>query len=300
MIFSRTASGVSNHSFFSGVDLIIYSEGGTIDRENPEASWSIDSLFWKNIFSRFLPGIKIKVKSLGSKENVLPYAEGISSGEYSNSLAVLDRDHDSHKGIIIDHPRVLYTHGYSWENDAWRAGFMISLLRHNSPSGELPPGTQEDISRKVECFLLAFNRLIFVDVLCSLSAIKGIDRDSFWSFVSNGNIENPKISKQHFKRLIANAKEKREAPLRYTGNNTIKADRDCYGKLFAKFCYFVIFEHYKRMTKTKNLPKEYADQLIVANILAADFDLEPEIRDYYSENFSRLSGSLTGNSQRSG
>lgn len=287
MIFARTASGISNFRHFVCVDLVIYSEGGSVD-SGGEAGWSIDSLFWKNLFSRFSSGLNVRVKSLGSKENVLPYAEKIVSGEISNSLAVMDRDHDHHKGRIIDHPCVLYTHGYSWENDAWCAGLMISMLCHNSPGGVVSLEVRRDILDRVERFFVSFYRLVFVDVLCSLAGIKGVDREKYWGFVDGDDVVNPRVNRERFKRMIGEVKGNRPFPLHYNGNGVVSG-KDCYGKLFSMFCYRVLSDYYKRLTGIKGFPRDLADQLVVANIMTADFDLEPELKEYYESTFGRLS-----------
>src|SRR5690606_19841105 len=46
-----------------------------------------------------------------------PIAEKILNTSVKNTIAVMDRDYDDKFGDTINHPNVIYTFGYSWEND---------------------------------------------------------------------------------------------------------------------------------------------------------------------------------------
>lgn len=173
MTFTRTASGISSYKSFLKVDYIIFSEGGENCSDENSSNWGIDVVFWRSAFSRFRPDLKCKIKPLGSKKNVIPYAEKIFNNEITNSIAVMDRDHDNHHKKLLDHPKIIYTLGYSWENDAWCIETLISLLCKLSGNDELPPETNNEIKSKYDTFSNNFKRLVFVDVLCSLSQIKG-------------------------------------------------------------------------------------------------------------------------------
>jgi hypothetical protein len=293
MTFLRTNSGITNYKHFHDVEYLIYSEGGTYDTSLEHSKWAIDIIFWRSIFSKFLPDVKVKIRPMGSKENVLPYARKIASAEIGNSIAVMDRDHDFHRERLLLHPCIIYTYGYSWENDAWRAEFVISQLSKLSTNGEIPNLMAQHIRDKLLRFFSDFKRLIFVDILCSLARTQGIDREKYWSFVDTQDPSRYRVKKNRFKKLINDIKIKKTGAFKYTGNHNIIPDRDCYGKLLATFTYGIFCEHYKLITGCKNLSRESADQMIAAHIQNADLNLEPNIFEHYSKATQTLSSFLT-------
>ncbi|AZD55565.1 hypothetical protein C4K19_3781 [Pseudomonas chlororaphis subsp. aurantiaca] len=290
MIFSRTNSGLSNFHAFCDVDFLVYSEGGTPSKseEDIECTWSIDSIFWKSVFLRFLPNVKIKIKSLGSKEFVRPYAEKIAKNSINNSIAVLDRDYDAHRGELIKHHRILYTHGYSWENDACRSELLISTLDSIHPDGKIPEKYAQNIKLRYNNFLKSITRVVIVDLLCGLVRIKGVDRERFWSLIDTSNSLDYKIKKEQFKKLITEIKSRRTEPLRYLGKEPILPATDCYGKMISMFCYSIFCEYYKEITGCKNIPRHFADKMIAEAIRTANLDEIPQIKDHYEKMLSQI------------
>ncbi|MDT8922788.1 DUF4435 domain-containing protein [Pseudomonas taiwanensis] len=297
MTFVRTNSGLSNFHAFFGVEYIVYSEGGDpkkskknehSDDATIDEVWSIDSIFWRSVFSKFLPGTAIKIKSLGSKDFVRPYAEKIQTNSIKNSIAVFDRDYDCYRGEIINHPRVLYTYGYSWENDACRPEFLISILGSVHPSGTIPAKFSEEIRFKFDLFLKSINRVVFVDLLCGLKRIKGVDREQYWGLIDTSSPSGYKVKKDKFKALIQDIKLRRTVPLRYSGHNRISAYNDCYGKMVSMFCYSVFCDYYKLITGQKNIPRHFADNMMAQALSKGDLNSLPELRDYYQSMMARI------------
>lgn len=287
MNFRRSASGISNYNVIYDVDCIVYSEGGNAEllKSDPQKYiYSIDSEFWGALFLKLGSTVRVKIKSLGAKNNVLPYAKDISSGLVANCIAVLDKDHDDHKGIMIEHPLVIYTNGYSWENDAWSAKSVVKVLSRKHPEKRLPPETTENIYSRYEDFEAIIRRLVFVDILCSCQGIECIP-DKFGSVVSVYNGAEPSVIKDAFLKIIKAAKDTRKTPLRYHGRKKIYPLVDCYGKLFAEFAYGVFAYHYKIITgKTSVITRDHADQLMATSPGQVDSDLESsEIFSHYEE-----------------
>ncbi|SPO67439.1 DUF4435 domain-containing protein [Pseudomonas sp. JV241A] len=280
MTFTRTNSGRSNLHAFLGVNVVVYTEGGEFDKEKKQSSCSIDAVFWKGFFSRFLPDLTYEIRPLGSKDNLLPHAQDVASSKISNTIVVMDRDHDHHRRCLIEHPCVIYTFGYSWENDAWRAEAVISKLERISVRG-VSAETAEAIRSKCRNFFADFNRLIFVDVLCSLQRVQGIHREKFWGFVDARDLNRVKVKREVFKKLILTIKEGRVKKFKYSGGDRVVAERDCYGKLWAKFLYDVFCNCFREVTGQKNLTRDMADVLVAEHFQYTDLNRDTEIRDYY-------------------
>lgn len=287
MSFRRSASGISNYNVIHDVDYIVYSEGGNAEllKADPQKYiYSIDSEFWGALFEKLGSPVRVKIKSLGAKNNVLPYAKDISSGLVANCIAVLDKDHDDHKGVMIEHPLIIYTNGYSWENDAWSAKSVVKVLSQKHPERRLPPETAEHIHSRYEEFETIIRRLVFVDILCSCQGIECIP-DKFGAVVSVYNGAEPSVIKDAFLKIIKAAKGIRKTPLRYHGRRKVYPLVDCYGKLFAEFAYGVFAHHYKNITgKAIIITRDHADQLMAASLGQVDSDLDStEIFSHYEE-----------------
>lgn len=120
-MFTRTDSGISSEHLFYNVDWIVYCEGSN---DSEEVS-SLDEAFWTKVLGDL--GLKCKCKSMGSKSNLIEVAQRVVDGVADKTIVALDRDYDHLTGDCIDHPRVIYTLGYSWESDACQE-FSIKRL----------------------------------------------------------------------------------------------------------------------------------------------------------------------------
>ena len=132
--FTRTASGVRNYSRFFGDALVVYIEG-KISREEDLATRQDeysdeprDILFYKALFSHIGNGRTFVFKCVGNKENVLHYGELIRKESINDAFIIIDRDYDGIHSCIIDRPEIIYTYGYSWENDFWTEQLALHIL----------------------------------------------------------------------------------------------------------------------------------------------------------------------------
>lgn len=295
MTFTRSSNGISNYKNFLNSDIIIFSEGGNIGRiiDNPDDDvWSIDSIFWRTIFLKYLPNITVRIKSLGSKNNVLPYAEKILANEVSSSIAVMDRDFDLYNNKLISHPCVIYTQGYSWENDAWRAGILICALCELHPNGMISQKTIDEILSRYLHFSKTINRVVLFDILCSAQDLPGIPED-FGSIVEVFNGVQCRIRKDEFKKLIKKAKENKKTAFKYIGNSKINPITDCYGKLFAEFAFGVMTEFYKKITGLKVLNRQHADQLVATAISKnTAYQFDPDLCNYYEYSVKQAAAAM--------
>jgi hypothetical protein len=116
--FTRSPSGIRNSALFFGVDRIVYVEGNGTDQN-----------FWKNVFNVFYSGsLLFHFKSLGPRSAVLPYADGIVNGSISNVVAIVDSDYEGLRFSKFRIPNVIYSHGYSFENDLFTPKQAIKLI----------------------------------------------------------------------------------------------------------------------------------------------------------------------------
>lgn len=137
--FHRTPRGLSNQAIFAKVDAILFAEGGNSNyllrdiEEGAGDSSTLDGAFWSTVARMALPGRAVEVRSVGNKRTVEAIAVLIEQGAASHVIAALDRDFDHRRGTRIVHPNVLYTFGYSWENDVFRQEVVADLIKDLAP-----------------------------------------------------------------------------------------------------------------------------------------------------------------------
>jgi hypothetical protein len=143
---------------------------------------------------------------------------------------------------------------------------------------------------RVKCrnFLVDFNRLIFVDVLCSLKRVQGIHREKFWAYVDVRDSNRYRVKKESFRKLIGTIKSGRVEKFQFSGCDRVVAARDCYGKLWAKFLYGIFCECFRDVTGQKNLNREMADVLVTEHFQYTDLDKDPDLKNYYQGMASAL------------
>lgn len=127
MTFTRTASGIANFGKFAGSDLLIYTEGK--DKSIVSSSELIfDELFYSSLLGTIFPEKKIKIKCVGNKQNALIYAIKIDESGTQDSVVIVDRDGDDFICSLIPKKSIIYTDGYSWENDFWSHKMTQSVI----------------------------------------------------------------------------------------------------------------------------------------------------------------------------
>ena len=133
------------------------------------------------------------------------------------------------------------------------------------------------------------NRAVYIDLLCGLCRIKGIDRKKFWKLVDETDPKNIKIKKDKLSLLISSIKSIRPEKLHYCGKERIAPEKDCYGKILSRFYYLIFCEYYKKITKAKNLPRENAEVEMAKAMKSTAFDDYPEvIKSHYEEKMYRI------------
>lgn len=209
MSFERTSEGISNAHLFHSVDFVVYVEGKYEENNNDLVSH--DQYFWRSVAEAVLPERTFKFISRGSKVALLPIATEIISGDISNTLVALDRDYDFECNDSLSHPRIIYTYGYSWENDAWNSESIMRLVDELYIGDKIHPGNIDDMERCISDFCrkarqvarinLAAKQNGFEHVITS-SQMRGLvelngnqlprfNRNCFRAFVARSNVVRP-------------------------------------------------------------------------------------------------------------
>lgn len=167
--FLRTPSGLTNGSIFAGVDAIMYVEGSshyyTIEEIVAGAgdSNTLDVAFWSKLIRLIHPQKEVQVRSVGNKETVKAVAALLASGAVSRVVVALDRDFDDRKNSLVQHPNVLYTYGYSWENDVFCHEVLADMVDDLAPPQGVLVTIKNELKRAAEELRRCFQKLVRLD-----------------------------------------------------------------------------------------------------------------------------------------
>ncbi|GGK79333.1 hypothetical protein [Amphritea balenae] len=290
MSFTRTSSGLTNNSLFYGVDLIIYTEGGNKSYTADEvlrgagSEQSVDIKFWSNVLVKHGLTSNIKFKALGSKTCAKEICRLLSEGEIENVAVAVDSDLDDFIGVKIDSPFVLYTKGYSWENDVYRN----DLVKDQIESLIFKNGLEERykyIVDKAFCDLGSKSKtLINVEIMFRLNGVKLITACNGERFFDSRR--NPSFNRKQLSRLIRDNKEQLARPIFVPEyDNNLCSFRYCYGKLVEAMSISLISYICRTMAGFGALPKEF---IVAAMIERYARSLEVNKDPYYQAMVNRM------------
>ncbi len=296
MIFRRTRSGLSNFRLFVGSDAVVFLEGGvSFSREEIEkgffASTSEDIRFWQSLFEIYLPNKNLQFRSIGSKETIKSIALDIETGDVTNVVVAMDRDFDHLLNRKIASKNVLYTYGYSWENDVWNESTLLaafcSLIGHSKADAADEHNIIKAYLNKFYCKL---NRAVKIDALLIQNNDSLFIRSNANFYIAIERNGAPSINCSQLRKSLSDARTRNHRPVVNEFGYETNAFNDCFGHLLASYFYRVLAYLIEKIHKQPKLPKSYANStavLMFANLLKSGSF--PDISKHYSDEFARVS-----------
>jgi len=283
MAFTRTTFGISNQHLFYNVDLVVFVEGGeksfTLDevKNNFYSDHSIDIIFWKKLFEEYHEPKTIKFKAIGSKSTILQIASEVIDNEIANVYVAMDKDFDEPLGNLIKHKNVLYTFGYSWENDVWNEKLIKSILYQL---------TAEDIKDEL-VDIPYYQFLDDVKVYVYTDAYLSTKRNSFFPrptghlrLVECRKNNQPSFKKEEAKKLLFKKGVNLSTVYKFGKKKSINAKVHCYGHLFGDFCRHIIHYLLRNEFHVGIINSEIIRRLVINNFITY---LTPDLIRYYKE-----------------
>lgn len=298
-MFRRTAAGISNQALFFDVDIVVFVEGSmkdgqTFSKDQAYAgqcnSHSIDVIYWQSIFAIFLPGPKFKFRPLGSKSTLLSIGEDITGGKIRNVYVAMDRDFQLN-GLNIKGKGIIYTYGYSWENDIWHPDVLqdvlTSLCSTKIPSDRMP-AVKEQIVREYISFAQEVSHAVFADALLSTTGKSFIPRKKHRCCLRLNSPHLPKLNidkiEEIFQELNLTKEEATKSGIKYK----IDPLRDCFGHLLSDFCYQLISYFLRKVAKLPSIAKEYVLGIAIDKFRSKLVNNElPVLRGHYISIFTQ-------------
>lgn len=266
--FRRTFSGVSNQHLFYSVDLIVYVEGGPNSYSKQEVyggsfnEETDDIIFWRNLFEKFKSATKVKFKSVGSKTTIKEIAVDIIDGHIRSVMVAMDAEFDEVLNRRLNHPNVLYTHGYSWENDVWSDQVVREVI------GELSAIVIDpmDIQRNLNDFLKKIKIAVHADCYLFDKGQSYFPRQkSRLSCVNCNPADLPHVKKEVLDQLISTKGLKRNTLYAFGKRKQIDTLKHCYGHLLADYCFQVVMHYLKNRLNLPTAPKAIVSRMGIKN-----------------------------------
>ncbi|MGY2733664.1 hypothetical protein ACVWYO_001338 [Sphingomonas sp. UYP23] len=134
----------------------------------------------------------------------------IIDGDISNTIVAIDSDYDEVLGHRISDRRVLYSSGYSWENDLYEHVFIPELIRKLAHRASVPAAITKILTESLQQFEKDARLPIIADVLALIAGSSMIPREAPGRIVitSSNGTGNPTFNKKEVIKLTKEAKER--------------------------------------------------------------------------------------------
>lgn len=200
-MFERTTSGQQNRALFYNVSYTCYVEGGGGNEEQ-----SLDLLFWEQVVGTCRPDLKVKFLPRGGKPILEALAKDIIDQDVKSTLVAMDTDYDRLIGDMIGDPRILYSFGYSWENDVFDRDALIPLIRSLSHRSLLKKSTQDKVLQVINDFSNSAYRVIIADLLALIAKSSVLPRDAPGRIIkAKPGVGTPTFERKELIKLIQKA-----------------------------------------------------------------------------------------------
>lgn len=265
MNFHRTASGLSNLYLFQGVEVVVFVEGGrtcTLAEvlQGTFTAGCSDVKFWHELFEYFRPGLKVHFRAVGSKSTLNSIATLVSTGTVHRVVVCMDRDFDDCCGTLINSPNVMYTFGYSWENDVWSREIVVDVFEFYSNNPNSTSLAKQEIADRFEEFSRFVRSSVRIDAVLAVNSFPLLKREHFQAIISSPNAGAPQMHYDRRRSLIRQARLKRGTnKLSKVASRSIDVGRDCFGHLLADFAYGLLGHCLRKYSGVAPLQRIVAD-----------------------------------------
>lgn len=234
-MFRRSNEGLANEHLFYDVEFVVYCEGVAAR----DGVATLDEAYWHRIFS--LHGRRVKCKSRGSKRELLDLADIVLSNQIDNLILAMDRDYDDPYLRRIEHPRILYTYGYSWESDVVsKFDFAVAVSIFASAANLTAMENEyRDFTLRQS---IAFRRAAFLDVKYFFHECKLFDRKKPMSIIVSNRGKEPKLNRKKLVSTARNLRLSNTPPVKLSLFRSSNGLQIFFGKtvahlIFQWFCY---------------------------------------------------------------
>lgn len=286
MAFKRTKSGIANQNLFHNVDFVVFVEGGSksftkkeIENDNYNQE-SDDIIFWERIFKKYKTSVSLKFKAVGSKSTALKIAEDIYNNNISSAYVAMDKEFDDVLGKEFDSKNILYTYGYSWENDTLSKELLKDLMDDLTAKSV----KESLVYEPYDNFIKELKLSVYADAYQFSKSDSFFPRKGHMRCVNCSLKKEPKLKKEEIESLLTQKKLNKSTLYSFGNRNSIDTEKHCYGHLLGDFCWHLISYLLKTVYKLKPVDKAVINRLILNRFI--DY-LKLETDKYYKQQFTK-------------
>lgn len=256
--FRRTRSGLKNQHLFYGVDIVLFVEGGNKSLNKTDilsgnyTDDTEDIIYWKNVFSIFKQSLKVKYKSVGSKITIINIAMDMIDGDLSTIFVAMDSEFDEIFNQRLIHPNILYTYGYSYENDVWNSIVIKAIIE------ELTAVTIDNavIDAAYHKFLKAAKLAVYADAYMFKKGGSFFPRKSGYLFCVNCvSNDVPTIKREEILNKLVDKSISQASAYKFGSKHSIYTQKYCFGHFLADFSCQIV-KGYMKKYHDLNAPKK--------------------------------------------
>lgn len=250
------------------VDAVVFAEGGGNQLKISDIelgagdSSTLDSAFWSSIFRALAHERSVEVRSVGNKLTVESIAHLVASGAVSRVIVALDRDFDDRRARKIDHSNILYTFGYSWENDVFTEDVALSVVRDLAPSQAVLTAAQTQLRSASEELLRCFSMLVRLDHVLAESGGEVTSRLELLDSIRLHEVNAPEVDRSALAAEIRRCRAALRTRSGPTGCASVEAD--LHGHTIAKWWLSQI-HHFLRTYTNLKMSRDVIVRLSIAS-----------------------------------
>ena len=294
MAFTRTQSGLSNLRLFYNARIVIFTEGGdrsyTIYQiaDGGCNNQSVDVKFWRYVLERNGFNEAVEFKPIGSKSTAKKICEMILNGKVKNVAVAMDRDLDPLIGNRYESPLILYTKGYSWENDVFKYELTRQQIESMLTLVEIPHEVFSIIDEAYEDFKKVGRHLLRIELIFRGQGLKFVTHlagERFFNYK-----KSPFIDRKQIRYLLREKSSQLTRPVNLNiSTNGLCPLLNCYGKLMQSLAITIITYVCRKYQGIKGIPK---DVITAAMIERYANNLNDTPDEYYRSLVHRLENAI--------
>jgi hypothetical protein len=263
MTFFRTSDGIRNLGLFVDSDAIVYIEGAEGEIATGGSS-APDQRFWSMLWSKHKPLLKVAFKPLGSKNACIAMARHLESAQINNQFVCIDADFDHFVAPHTLQNKVIYSWGYSWENDIITREGLMSALSVATVANVADPRIAEEIGAACARLERVGRWIGPVDVRCQQQGHPLQIKTNPGALIDFHN-EPPCFCRTRIKKRVRSIKGNVAIPFRK--NSSFRFWRHYCGKSLLLFYYHLFIYISRRYGPAGKINRD-----IFSNILIREFE----------------------------
>jgi len=214
---------------------------------------------------------------------LLDIAKDIIDGKIKHAFVAMDRDFDNIKGMQLRSQNILYTFGYSWENDVWSPEVVekvvesCTLLAHGVNTIAL------EVKEHFDRFYREMKTLVKIELNGALEEKTLIPREGTGRLIISGK---PKINREEVLRLLILARRDKFK----CSSISFSVQSDCFGHLLGLFAREVVEDlHLRRSLKRTGMRVEPLNCLAINQFqILLKSGLPTNLKEHFDIQFGRI------------